>query len=695
MIIALHRKKEIEKEVIDAYRSFIDFYCHDRDLSAIESLFHPEITNIGSGEDELTLNHDAVKQIFRRDIEQCPCKLTYDEKQLNVMVISQDQALVISEFDTDTIINDIPFESKGYRYSMLLQKTGEKWLIRHIHLSKAEPNLQQGESFPITDLSERNNVLEKLVNKRTKELCKLNIDLAEANKEISEIKQRFETIFEKASDGIIVADWQNHSFFMVNQRICDILGYRKRELSDFWLSDMIPTDQYQQSLSRILQETEGETPIAESIPLKCSTGEIRYFDVTSQPIKIKKKSYLVSLYRDITEHKRTLKLKKEAEIAQKASEAKNIFLANMSHEIRTPVTGIIGMSEILNKTQLNVTQKEYLNIITESSKILLNLINDILDISKIEAGKLKLKAERFNLADLIENIRTLIKPQLISKRNQFKITISNDVPDIFETDRMRLEQILMNLLNNAIKFTENGEIQLNIERLTNNKETNQYKVKISDTGIGISKQDQLKLFQKFQQVDTTLSKPSDGSGLGLYICRQLVNLLGGEIGVDSDTGQGSSFWFTFQSVEDNNKLKENVSLEIETETNLNMKVLLVDDKRVNLQVISLMLQTANCEIDTAFNGLEALDKFNPEKHQVVLMDIMMPLMDGITAMKELRKRHDSLPPIIAITANAMAGDKEKYLNEGFDAYITKPLTMNKLLSELMGLGVLNNNKAIS
>lgn len=689
MLIALHRKKELEKEIIDSYRSFIDYYCNERDMEAIKSLFHPEITNIGSGEDEFTLTYDAVSEIFERDIQQCPCKLTYDEKHLKVMVISQDQALVVSEFDTKTVINENPLETKGYRYSILWQKPEEKWLIRHIHLSRAEPNLQQGESFPITDLSERNNVLEKLVNKRTRELCQLNINLAEANKEISEIKQRFEIIFEKASDGIIVADWENHSFFMVNQRICDNLGYRKKEMSDFWLSDLIPADQYQQSLSKILKETDGQTPIAESIPLKCSNGEIRFFDVTSQAIRINKKNFLVSLYRDITEHKQAILLKKEAEIAQKASEAKNIFLANMSHEIRTPVTGIIGMSEILTKTELSHRQKDYLSIITDSSKILLNLINDILDISKIEAGKLELKTEKFKLSELLENIKTLIKPGLINKNNQFKVTISHDVPSILESDRMRLEQILMNLLNNAIKFTENGEIHLFIEKLSNEKDFNQYKVKITDSGIGISPNDQMKLFQKFQQVETPLSEYSDGSGLGLYICRQLVNLLGGEIGVDSESGKGSSFWFTFQSKENNIGLEEYVSTETNIDTSLNMKVLLVDDKRVNLQVISLMLQTANCQIDTALNGLEALYKFEPEKHQVILMDIMMPLMDGITAMKELRKRHQELPPIIAITANAMAGDKEKYLNEGFDAYITKPLTMNKLLSELAGLGVIN------
>ncbi len=679
--------QKVEEEIIKSYRTFIDYYTHRRDLEGVLDMFSPNITNIGSGEDELTLDYDSVVAVFKRDIDQCPCPLSYKEKHLKVMAFNRDQGIVISSFDADTVIQNMPVCMQGYRFSILWQRTSGKWLISHIHLSKGEPSLKEGESFPLSEVEEKNKTLEKLVNKRTRELCKLNIELSDANKEISEIKQRFETIFEKASDGIIVSDWENNSFFMINQRMCEILGYKKSKLEGMWIKDLIPKEDLHESMQKILQESSGNRIIADDIPFVCSNKEIRYFDITSQPIKIKRKNYLVSLYRDITEHKRTLLLKQKAEIAQKASEAKNLFLANMSHEIRTPVTGIMGMSEILAKTELNTQQTEYLRIINDSSKILLALINDILDISKIESGKMEMKQEHFRLEDLIDNIRTLTEPGVLNKNITIKVNISSGLPEWITTDKLRVEQILMNLINNAIKFSENGTITLDVESM-NEEDENLVKISVTDTGIGISKEDQAKLFQKYQQVNTSLSRPADGSGLGLFICKQLVALLGGNIGVKSAPGQGSTFWFTFTYHESVHKPLPLPDDAFETDMPLGLKVLLVDDKKVNLQVISLMLQTVMCETETACNGLEALEKFDPRRHEVVLMDIMMPLMDGITAMKELRKKHEKLPPIIAITANAMTGDKEKYLREGFDGYINKPLTINKLTSELLKLEIL-------
>lgn len=678
-----------KQEIIDSYHTFIENYTRKRDITSVIQMFSPNITNIGSGEDELTLDYDSVVEIFRRDIEQCPCPLSYTEKQLKVNVLTPNHGILISSFDSNTIINNMPHQMTGYRFSTFWEKTNQGWLISHIHLSRGEASLKTGESFPLTEINEKNATLEKLVNKRTRELCQLNIELSEANKEISEIKQRFETIFEKASDGIIVADWDKKEFFMINQRMCYILGYSKEEMEQLWITHLLPAEDQEASMQRIKEEADGVRTIADDIPLICNNKELKYFDITSQAIKIRQRTYRVSLYRDITEHKKTIMLKQQAEIASKASESKNLFLANMSHEIRTPVTGIIGMSEILSKTELNREQFEYLRIIKDSSKILLALINDILDISKIEAGKLVLKNVSFRVDDLIDKIRTLAHPGLLNNNNKIQIEVDPALPKWIHTDKIRLEQVLMNLLNNAIKFTRNGFITIKAEKETHN---NRLKVTVSDTGIGISSSDQERLFQKYQQIDTSLSRPADGSGLGLYICRQLIALMDGTIGVESSPGKGSNFWFSIPYQETDVETEIIHEINGDTEVQLGLNVLLVDDKRVNLQVISLMLQTASCKIDTAFNGIDALEKFNPEKHEVVLMDIMMPLMDGITAMKELRKKHDNLPPIIAITANAMAGDKEKYIKEGFDAYITKPLTLDKLTSELLDLGLMERRK---
>jgi PAS domain S-box-containing protein len=675
-----------EQEIRACYHNFVVYFYEKRDLESLKSLFSSQITNVGSGSEEMKLDYEAVTEFFRKDIERYPSGLEYQEKDLKVLPLGLNQTLVISSFDLKSTTTEISLWEKDYRFSMLWEKQGGRWLIRHFHLSKGETRFKEGTVISTDDIREKNVLLEKLVNQKTRQVCKQNIEISDSNKEIKEIKQRFESVFEKTSDGIIIANWKNHTFFTVNQRICDILGYSKNEIDKFWFNDLIPSDQLSKSLEKILQESVGQLPLADSIPLICKNKEIRFFDIRSESISINQTSYIISLYRDTTEQRNISIHKQQADEARKASEAKNLFLANMSHEIRTPVTGILGMSEILGKTELNPKQAEYLEIINSSSKILLTLINDILDISKIEAGKLQLKKSNFSIRDSINTVKTLVQPGLIEKNNKLAIEVDESIPKIIYSDKMRFEQILMNLVNNALKFTDNGTITIRIKNLPN--ENGSLKIDVSDTGIGISQEDQSKLFQKFQQIDSHPEKSANGSGLGLYICKKLVNLLEGDIGVLSTPGKGSTFWFTFRpGIVSNNHSPES-ELEIDTEISLGLNVLLVDDKRVNLQVISIMLQSANCTIDTANNGLEALDRFNPNIHEMVLMDIMMPMMDGVTAMKELRKRYEEVPPIIAITANAMAGDKEKYLAEGFDAYITKPVTMQKLTSELLQLGVI-------
>jgi signal transduction histidine kinase/CheY-like chemotaxis protein len=401
---------------------------------------------------------------------------------------------------------------------------------------------------------------------------------------------------------------------------------------------------------------------------------------------------VAKLQKEIVELKQKMvDLQCEAELARKANEIKNLFLANMSHEIRTPVTGIIGMGEILSRQNLTPEQAASLTVISQSSRAVLGLINDMMDISRIEAGKMKINNEPFPVKSLLENIRTLSTPMIINKNNQLSIKVSESVPEVVSSDKYRVEQILMNLVNNAIKFTSGGEIEIIAETIPGVPD--QIKISVKDTGTGISKENQDKLFRQFQQIDSEIKVENSGAGLGLYICKQLVTLLGGKIGVESSPGVGSTFWFTFctgvpQTASSNKTeiMQDDDSWDI----SLDLNVLLVEDKPVNIKVISLMLQTANCNVDTAVNGLEALEKFDPDKHQVVLMDIMMPVMDGVTAMKEIRKKFDNPCPIIAITANAMQGDEEKYIGMGFDAYIAKPVTMSKLTSHLKDLGMITS-----
>ncbi len=673
-----------DEEIIKSYHTFIHELASKSEPSQVIPFLAPNITFIYPGSQPITAPAHEVSHEINSSRLPWVFSAYYRKEFSRLEIISENQAVQTAGYCR----LDEGFRNNPQRFLVTIfwEKAKNYWTIRYLQSSEDAPLPKFASIENDKTVADEENDIEKLLLKKTREVCNLNLALAQSRKEVNELEERLMALFNHTSDGIIVADWKNHNFTMVNSCLLEILGFSDEEFSSFWFTDIVPPDDLQAALKKILLQADGNIQLAEEIPLLAKNNQIKYFNVVSRTIKIKGASFLMSLFRDISAEKDAFMHKQKSEEARKASDAKNLFLANLSHEIRTPVTGILGMSDILSRTNLNPTQAGYLEIIKESSRILLALINDILDISRIEAGKLTVKREQFDLKDVFKNIRIITHNAMLEKKNQLIIESGkNSVTDVF-TDRMRLEQILFNLVNNAIKFTENGAI--NIRATIDEKLHNQVKISVTDTGTGISKEDQERLFNKFQQLDNARSNPQQGSGLGLYICKQLVSLLDGQIGVTSTPGKGSTFWFTFRTEVVSPSFLPMDDGEFNNEFPLDLDVLLVDDKRVNLQVISIMLQTARCRIDTALNGLEALEKYNPEKHQIILMDIMMPVMDGITAMKELRKKYSTLPPIIAITANAMAGDKEKYIADGFDAYIPKPLTMAKLISELRGLGLM-------
>lgn len=390
--------------------------------------------------------------------------------------------------------------------------------------------------------------------------------------------------------------------------------------------------------------------------------------------------YLIEgFFQDITDRKLSQEYQNEVEVARKSSEAKNQFLANMSHEIRTPVNGIMGMADVLSRTVLDTQQREYLKTIEESSQGLLNIINDILDISKMEAGKIQLRPEVFSLHRMMEHLNKMFSPIAAKSRLTLQFNLSPELPEWYQGDKKRIEQILLNLISNALKFTHHGFVKVNISCKIPDALQPIVRFEVHDTGMGIGLEDQDKLFRKFSQLDNSLTRGTGGTGLGLYICRELVKLMEGDIALSSTPGKGSTFWFCIplqiagipaQETEGTPK-----SLSKPSE---GLSILVVDDKLVNQKVLSLMLQGEGCAVDVASNGREALDVFDPNRHQMVFMDIMMPVMDGVSAMKALHQQHDNLPPIIALTANAMEGDAENYLNSGFNDYLAKPVSRKDL-----------------
>lgn len=375
-------------------------------------------------------------------------------------------------------------------------------------------------------------------------------------------------------------------------------------------------------------------------------------------------------------------LKEAKNIAEEAAKAKADFLANMSHEIRTPMNAIMGMIYLIQKTDLNEKQKDYTSKIQASSEHLLGIINDILDFSKIEAGKCEIEKIDFKLDQVLNNLAALISEKCSSKGIKLIFDVDSGVPNNLRGDPLRIGQVLINYTNNAIKFTEHGEIIVRIKKEKEFENNCIIRFEVKDTGIGMTEEQKNKLFQPFQQADTSTTRKYGGTGLGLVISKQLAVLMDGEVGVQSELGKGSTFWFNAKLVV-NSLVEENKELRNTAEEKPNVmqgkRILLVEDNELNQQVAMEILQDRGLAIDIAENGKAAINKINEKPYDIILMDMQMPVMDGVEAAKKIRGNPKyELIPIIAMTANAMATDRERCLKAGMNDHITKPIDPEKL-----------------
>jgi two-component system, sensor histidine kinase len=374
------------------------------------------------------------------------------------------------------------------------------------------------------------------------------------------------------------------------------------------------------------------------------------------------------------------------EAAERASSAKSEFLARMSHEIRTPMNGVMGMSELLQGTELSPRQRRLAETISRSAEGLLQIINDILDFSKIEAGKLEMEDIEFGLREIIEETIEILGVRARAKGLELKCVLESSVPAGVRGDPMRLRQVLINLAGNAIKFTEVGEVAVRVKALG---DEGSLRFEVSDTGIGISEEAQTQIFSAFSQADSFTTRKYGGTGLGLAICRQLVGLMGGEIGVHSVPNRGSTFWFevrlpptadpaaTFTAISSPFTAPPQAAV-----PGSGPLVLLVEDNAVNREVAVGMLENLGYRTETAANGMLAMEAVAEGSYAAVLMDCQMPVMDGLSATTEIRRREakSGAPrvPIIALTANALEGNRERCIGAGMDDFLTKPFTQQQL-----------------
>ncbi|KPA09507.1 multi-sensor hybrid histidine kinase [Candidatus Magnetomorum sp. HK-1] len=404
---------------------------------------------------------------------------------------------------------------------------------------------------------------------------------------------------------------------------------------------------------------------------------------------------LEGLITDITEYKCTLeKLEQAKKAAEIANQAKNTFLANMSHEIRSPISGIIGMSKMIINISSEKEVQDNLKSVLDTAKSLSNIINDILDLSKIEDKKLKMLSIDFNLSETLNQLMGIFSYAIENKGLDFKLLIHPDVPQNLNGDPNRLIQVLRNLLSNAIKFTDEGMIQIKVVEIKNGKNL-KLQFTVSDTGIGIPKNKIADIFEKFTQIDTTYSKKYAGTGLGLSISKELVELMGGNIWVESTEGKGTDFFFNvyFKKAEIVQKKIDSkpINLRPKSSKALFKKILIAEDDRLNQKSITYFLKKEGFEIFIAENGIQVLELLKKFSFDLILMDIQMPVMDGLEATKRIRNsttdEFDTDIPIIALTAYAMKGDREKMIASGMTDYIAKPVRMNDLVSKIKAIMV--------
>ena len=385
---------------------------------------------------------------------------------------------------------------------------------------------------------------------------------------------------------------------------------------------------------------------------------------------------------------KTADLQKALQIADAANQAKSDFLANMSHEIRTPMNAILGMLHLAQHTELTQKQQNYLDKIDTSCQLLLMLIDDILDFSKVEAGKLDFESTAFSLDSVLTHLIDSVKIKAEQKNIPVSLTVSTGIPKQLVGDSLRLGQILLNLVSNAVKFTDEGDVAIHVDyKMVSEKEVLLY-FSVCDTGIGINPAQLETLFQPFSQADTSITRKYGGSGLGLVICKQLVELMNGKIEIVSELGKGSTFTFNvtlpIAPLQPIKPTKNKKKITFQTNHNYNARrILLVEDNEINQQVAVEILSTIGLEVTLANNGKEGLDLALAESFDLILMDVQMPIMDGLTATRLIRQEEKlKYIPIVAMTAHAMRGDKEKSLAAGMNDHLTKPIMLDKLVEVL-------------
>ena len=554
-------------------------------------------------------------------------------------------------------------------------------------------------------------------------------DMVQANKEAQKEKSLYEEIYSGSREAIFMVDKESGDIAAANPRACEMMGYSEKELTALSQSDFFPEnvrDNMKQKFSEVI-EAGGVNGLQAEMQRK--DGKLVPVSITAHALTTGDRPLMVAFVRDVSKRlanevellemnktlekrvaerteeiersndeleKATIKARRHALEAGEANAAKSSFIANLTHELRTPLNAVIGMSDLLLDMELGQEQRETAEIVATSARSLLGVINDILDFSKIEAGKLDLEHEAFHLADTVQGVADTFVFQVRQKGLEFNLEVDDMLPEYVVGDQARLHQVLVNLVGNALKFTEKGEVSLKVSCDTDGEspfEPERVRFEVIDTGIGIPKNIQESLFQAFTQADTSTTRKYGGTGLGLNISRQLVERMGGNMGVESVEAEGSNFWFTVifgkagkkqvAEARDHAKSLQGPSLKKRSK---DLRILLVEDNMVNQAVAMGMLNKLGYAAQGATDGKDALGQLSETDFDLVFMDIQMPILGGLETTGQIREGgaggRNKHVPIIAMTAHATKKDRQACLDVGMDDYIPKPIS-SQLIQEAM------------